>query len=300
MTTFTYLTDPSLRGLYWPGVLTGIAIALLCAPLSVLVVLKRLAFIGQGISHAAFGGVGVAAALGLFGVAGSGLGESFASLAQFGVITGFCLAAALLVGALSGRGTRADTAIGIVLVASMALGAVLFHRAKANTSWESILFGSILNVGLVDTLRAAIVAFAGLVALWWGRRAVLFWAFDEPAAIAFGVRTTFAKYLVLALLAVATVAAMKLAGVVLATALLVLPGATALQLSARLARVVALSVLVALVGVVGGLVLSFELNAQAGACIVLVLVAAFASALLAGTFLSRASPTTAPAPGAPR
>ncbi|MDX2116924.1 MAG: metal ABC transporter permease [Planctomycetota bacterium] len=303
MNTFSYLTDPSIRGLYWPGVLTGIAIALLCAPLSVLVVLKRLAFIGQGISHAAFGGVGLAAVLGLFGASGTlaagafgaGLSESAAGLLQFVIITAFCVGAAVLVGAMSGRGTRADTAIGIVLVASMALGAVLFHRARANTSWESILFGSILNVGFADVLRAAIIGGAGLLALWWGRRAVLFWAFDEPAALAFGVRTTAAKYLVLTLLAIATVAAMKLAGVVLATALLVLPGATALQLSARLARVMVLSVLVALVGVVGGLVVSFELNAQAGACIVLCLVAQFAAALLAGTLATRAA---APSPGA--
>jgi len=282
MNTLRYLTDPSLRGLYWPGVLTGVAIALLCAPLSVLVVLKRLSFIGQGISHAAFGGVGVAAVLGLIGAGAVG------GLGQFFVVTAFCLAAALLVGAMSGRGTRADTAIGIVLVASMALGAILFQRSKANTSWESILFGSILNVGIEDAGRAAIVAALGLVALWWGRRSVLFWAFDEPSAVAFGVRTTAAKYLVLTLLAVATVAAMKLAGVVLATALLVLPGATALQLSARLWRVVGLSVIVALVGVVGGLAVSFELNSQAGACIVLCLVAQFAAALSAGTLVTRA------------
>lgn len=287
MNTLHYLTDASLRGLYWPGVLTGIAIAMLCAPLSVLVVLKRLSFIGQGISHAAFGGVGVAAVLGLVGAGAVG------GLGQFFVVTAFCLAAAILVGAMSGRGTRADTAIGIVLVASMALGAILFQRAKANTSWESILFGSILNVGIEDAGRAGVVAVAGLIALWWGRRGVLFWAFDEPSAIAFGVRTTAAKYLVLTLLAVATVAAMKLAGVVLATALLVLPGATALQLSARLWRVVGLSVIVALVGVVGGLAVSFELNTQAGACIVLVLVAAFAVSLALGQFQSRAASSSA-------
>ena len=65
MKTFEYLSDPLMSSLFWPGVLAGIAIAILSAGLSVFVVVKRLSFIGQGISHAAFGGVGLAAILGL-------------------------------------------------------------------------------------------------------------------------------------------------------------------------------------------------------------------------------------------
>ena len=65
MNTFRYFADPNLVGVYWPVVVTGLAVAMLCALLSVLVVLKRLAFIGQGISHAGFGGMGLAAVMGL-------------------------------------------------------------------------------------------------------------------------------------------------------------------------------------------------------------------------------------------
>ena len=60
MRTIEYLTDPALGPLYYPGLVTAVLVTLLCAPLSVFVVLKRLAFVGQGVSHAAFGGVGVA------------------------------------------------------------------------------------------------------------------------------------------------------------------------------------------------------------------------------------------------
>ena len=70
--TIEYFTDPVLRGMYWPSVGTGLAVAALAAPLSVLVVLKRLAFIGQGISHAAFGGWGLASVLAGVGSAGVG------------------------------------------------------------------------------------------------------------------------------------------------------------------------------------------------------------------------------------
>src|SRR6185436_17351355 len=119
--------------LYWPGVIAGLAMALMCSVLSVLVVLKRLAFIGQGISHAAFGGIGLAAVLGL--TAAVGKAAPMHGVPQFAIVLVFCLGAALLIGLISQRGngeagTHADTAIGIVLVGSMALGAILLKAAK--------------------------------------------------------------------------------------------------------------------------------------------------------------------------
>ena len=58
MKTLEYFSDPLLRDQFLPAFLAGLALAVLCSLLSVLVVLKRMAFIGQGISHAAFGGIG--------------------------------------------------------------------------------------------------------------------------------------------------------------------------------------------------------------------------------------------------
>lgn len=284
--TLDYLTSPELAPLYWPGVITGLLIAVLCASLSVVVVLKRMAFIGQGISHAAFGGVGVAAVLGLAASSG-GLGQTL-------VVLVFCLAAGLGIGWLSERGnTQADTAIGIVLVASMALGAVLLqvaflHGRGGGIAWESLLFGSIMNVAWPDTAAAGAVALGVIVGLWLARRPMLFWAFDEPSASAFGVPTRRMRLVLLLMLAVATVTAMKLAGVVLATAMLVLPGAAALQLSHRFGRVMIWSQVIALTGVLLGLVLSFEFDQPSGACIVLVLSGMFAAAWLRRLWRARA------------
>lgn len=277
--TLEYLTNPELAPLYWPGVVTGLAIAALCASLSVLVVLKRMAFIGQGISHAAFGGVGVAAVLGVAasGAAGAGLAHSL-------VVLAFCLAAGLGIGWLSEKGqTQSDTAIGIVLVASMALGAVLLQHAHTSgrgggVAWESLLFGSIMNVAWSDAVAAVLVSLASIAGLWLVRRPMLFWAFDEPSAPAFGVATRRMRFLLLLMLGVATVTAMKLAGVVLATAMLVLPGATALHLSHRFTRVMIWSQVIAVGGVLAGLILSFEFDQPTGACIVLVLSLVFAAA----------------------
>jgi len=284
--TIQYLFDPMYSGLYWPGVIAGLAMAMMCAVLSVLVVLKKLAFIGQGISHAAFGGIGLAAVLGL--TAAVGKAAPMHGVPQFGIVLGFCLGAALLIGLISKRGgggeagTHADTAIGIVLVGSMALGAILLKTAKNGMAWESFLFGSLMNVGGFDAAGAWVLALVTVVVLIAGRRGIVFWAFDEPGAQAFGVNVGACRLVLLVLLALATVASMKLAGVVLATAMLVLPGAIALKLSARLWTVVAISVAVSVIGVLGGVVVSFEWDWPPGPCIVGVLSVMFGTAMLAG------------------
>ena len=281
MRTIDYLTGPD-ASMFLPGVLAGLAIALLCAPLSVLVVLKRMAFIGQGVSHAAFGGVGLAVMLGL------------AATQSFALIALFCVGSAWGIALASGRRTsRADTVIGIFLVGAMALGALLvalrarISGAAAAPGWEQILFGSILEVGATDALLAWAMAGATLFALWWTRRPMLFWAFDEPSAEAFGVRAGVMHFLLLTLLALAVVTAMKLAGVVLATALLVLPGATALRLSARLWPALGLALGAAMLGVMGGLAISFELDLPPGACVVMTLVALYIAACSRSVFASR-------------
>lgn len=287
-------------------VVTGLAIAMVCSVLSPVVVLRRLSFVGQGISHAAFGGIGVAALLVTLG-AGTVRLWSASPVGQFAVVLLFCMACAVLIAWLTDRGAaQADTAIGIVLVGSMTIGAILIQRAseiqatpawrasaaawrEANPGagltiqgWESILFGSIVAVDWRDAAIAGAVAAGILAVLWWSRRPMLFWAFDEPAAPAFGVRAAAMKYLLVVLLTLAIVTAMRLAGVVLATALLVLPGAAALRVSDRLGRVMLLSVGAGLLGVLGGLVLAFEADTMPpGACIVAVLVLVFGVARLA-------------------
>jgi len=284
--TITYLTDPTLAGLYWPGILAALALVLMCALLSVLVVLKRLAFIGQGISHAAFGGIGVAAIAGL--TATTVTAAPMNGVPQFLVVLAFCLGAALLIGFLSEHGAaRADTVIGIVLVASMALGAILLWRSRSTLAWESFLFGSLLSVTRADAWISWGLAGVTIAALWGARRSLLFWAFDEPGARAFGVRAGPVKALLMLLLAAATVTAMKLAGVVLATALLVMPGAIALKLSVRLGAVLMLSVVAAGVAILGGIVASFELDLPTGACIVCVMTALYAIAATGSAIVAR-------------
>lgn len=301
MTTLRILGDPLERELLLQALAAGVAIAVLCSLVSSLVVVKRLGFVGQGISHSAFGGIGVAAVLASLGwLTPGGLGE-------MGVVAAFCVAAGIGMAMVSrGRETPEDTSIGLFLIASMALGAVLVQVAREHAahagraadvrSWESILFGSLLLV-TPGEVRGVWLVLAGVVpGLLAARGALLLWAFDDESARSAGVPTRLVRAAFFALLAIVVVVTMKVAGVVLASALLVLPGATALRLSKRLWPVVVLSVLIALGGLVSGLVLSIECSWQPGPCIALAQTALFAIAAawgLAGRTAARPGPTLA-------
>lgn len=283
----TWLSDPDTRGLViWP-LLAGAAVVLMCAVLSVLVVVKRLAFVGQGVAHSAFGGFGVAAVMAaVFGATWMGQESTF----EQAVVMVFCVLAALgMAGVSDRRAVQVDTGIGLFLVASMALGALLLQTAQVIAersghamnprSWESVLFGSISTANEIDALRAWIVAAFVLLVLWLVRRPLLFYVVDETSAPAFGVRVRLMRTILMTLLASTTVIAMKLTGVVLSSALLVLPGAAALKLSGRLGRVVAISCVIGLLGLVVGMVASLQWNVQAGPCMVVVLCLIFGTSL---------------------
>lgn len=274
-----------------PALLAGLGVAAIGAPLSVFVVLKRLAFIGQGVSHAAFGGVGVALVLGF---AGSSVTDN---VMQSVIVLAFSIGAALVISALgrSNKG-RIDTAIGIVLSASMALGFILFniaesghdhdehghahgHHADEHHVIEEILFGNILNANwnmVWVTIGTGVLI---LTALWWCRHKLIFWSFDEPVCAAYGVREHRTGNLLLILLSIAVVMAMQVVGVILAAATLVLPGAAALHLSSRLPLVMIWSMLIALGGTVLGFMLGDAAAWPIGPSIVLVQAVAYLAAL---------------------
>ena len=274
-----------------PALFAGLGVAAIGAPLSVFVVLKRLAFIGQGVSHAAFGGVGVALVLGF---AGSSVTDN---VMQSVIVLAFSIGAALVISALgrSNKG-RIDTAIGIVLSASMALGFILFNIAESGHDHdehghahgahadehhviEEILFGNILDANwnmVWVTLGAGVFI---LTTLWWFRHKLIFWSFDEPVCAAYGIREHRTGNLLLILLAIAVVMSMQVVGVILAAAILVLPGAAALHLSSRLPLVMVWSLAIALGGTVLGFVVGNASSWPIGPSIVLMQSCAYLGAL---------------------
>ncbi len=277
------------------ALIAGIAVALVCSLLSVFVVLKRMAFIGQGVSHAGYGAAGTAFFIGLIDT------DPRYDL----ILMAFCIATALLIGIISRRRkVEADTAIGILLVAAMAWGVFLTnlsaalqkvgsatywpwyaqHMATAGNrpNFEAVLFGSILNTTPMQMYSALIICAMVMATIFICFKRLVFFAFDEPTSRVYGVPAGAVHHLLLTLLAIVVVLTMKLAGVLLVSAMLVIPGATALLLSSKLERVFALSCITGLIGVVGGLFVSLELGfAGPGPCIVGVLCVLFGAAYIA-------------------
>ena len=258
-----FLSYPFFQRALAAGVLT----ALLCGSLSFFVVLRRLAFVGSGVAHAAFGGVAVATLLGVPPLAGG-------------------LAAALAVAGAAARAEGSsvteDSAVGVFTVAAMALGVVALGFVKTNVDLFGLMFGNILTVAPADLAILGVATAAVLVALAAFFRPLLLASVDEEGAEVAGVRTGAMRLLVLVLVGVAVVAALKVVGILLVSALLVLPGAAARTLAARWPALLAGSVAVALVSVVGGLLLSVAVDVAPGAAIILVGAGLFVAALAAG------------------
>lgn len=271
----------------------AVAVGVVCSLLSVIVVLKRMAFIGQGVSHAGFGGYGLAMFLGL----GAGATDA--------VVAAFCLLTSVGIGYLvRRRKVEPDSAIGIVLVAGMAVGVVLqnlrvalsnvawyrgtFGQHFSSVSWETLLFGSLLTVGPTGMWMSLVLAAVVLGVCGALYKELMYFAFDETAAQVNGIRTGWCYYLLLVVLGLVVVVAMKLVGFILVSALLVIPGAAALAVGRHMRGTLILAVVIGLAGSLGGLILSIEVGQLSpGASIVIVLFTLFLLSSLAGRVMRK-------------
>lgn len=245
----------------------GLIIATTCSLVSFFVIVRRMAFVGMGISHAAFGGVSIGIAAGINPILTAG---------------GFCVLVAGGIGWFSRKGRlHEDTVIGILFTASMAMGVVLVSVAHAyNLDLMSYLFGSILALSWTDVVILAVMSALVISFLVLFFKELLFFVFDEETATASGVPVRLVYYGLLVAMAVTIVISMKLAGIILVSALLVIPGATGMQISRNYKRTLVVSIVVALVSVVLGLYLSYWLDVASGATIVLVLFGVFVLSFL--------------------
>jgi ABC-type Mn2+/Zn2+ transport system permease subunit len=267
------------------ALLTGCLLGATCAVLGVFVVLKRMAFIGVGISHAALGGV----ALGLL--------AQVPPVAAAGV---FSLGVAWVIGWITRKGeVSADTAIGVFFPTAMALGVALISLSGTyRQDLLGYLFGNILSVGPGDLWLLLGLAGVSLGILTLFFKEFLFIGVDEEAAKAAGIPAAFLNYLLLSILAITIVAAMKLVGIILVSAFLVIPAATGQVLARSIRGMVAVSVGSALLSVVAGLWLSWLWDLPSGASIVLLSAALFFGSYLLGGLTHRRdlSPVSSPDP----
>ena len=244
--------------------LAGVFIAVACAVLGVFLILRKDAMIGHGLSHIAFAGV----ALGLF-----------LNVLPLAAALAVAVAAAAAIIRLKDRaGLYGDTAIGIFSSLGMAVGILLATMAgDFNVELMSYLFGDILAIEPVEVGLAVGLAGAVLAAVGLNYRRLLFMTFDRESARAAGVPVGAMDTLLMVLTAVTIVLGMKIAGILLVAALIVIPAAAGLQAARSFRMAVGMSAAVAVLSVAAGLLLSLALNIPASAAVVVVCFLVFGS-----------------------
>jgi ABC-type Mn2+/Zn2+ transport system permease subunit len=252
------------RHALWVAVLTGG----LCGLVGTYVVLRGMSYIGHGLSHAVFGGAAAAIALS-------------ASFLLGAFVTG--LVAAMLINGIARRRTiGADAAIGVITSALFALGIAIVSVGSGRVS-DALLFGNVLGVTVSDVLLVAAVAGVAGIIVFLRYRQMLFSTFDPEVAEVSGVRTSFVDLLLALMLALTITVTMRVVGVMLIAAVLVIPR----LLTDSFHRMLAISTVTGAVCGFAGVYLSYYLNWPSGATVVLTAATLFVVAYVISSVRSR-------------
>ncbi|MGA8100190.1 MAG: metal ABC transporter permease [Candidatus Cybelea sp.] len=253
----------------------ALAVGLLCSTMGTYVILRKLAFIGDGIAHASFAGIVIAYLRGANFYIGAGI---------VAVVT------ALGIGFVHRRGRISlDTTIGVLFTGMFALGVFLMSQQRSYAvDLQSFLFGDILAVQPQDLWLILVLSIVVAVAVIVLFRGLLYTTFDPVVAQASGIASPLYEYALLVMLALTIVVSLQAVGIVLVAALLVTPAAAAYQLTSRFAPMMAMAAVFGAASTVGGLYLSYYVRASSGATIVLLATLLFFAAIAASR-LRRAS-----------
>ena len=270
------MLDPFAFSFFRHAIVVATIAGGLCGLVGVYVVLRRMSYIGHGLSHAVFGGAVASFLTGVNFYVGAGA---------------WAVAAALLISRVARRRTiGADAAIGVVTSASFALGLALISRGDGFTrDFESALFGNVLGVSATDVWAVVGVAVAAALMVFFAYRPLLFATFDPEVAEISGIRTSTVDAVLAVTLAATVTVTMTVLGVTLVAAVLVIPPVIARLLTDSFARMLFISTGVGATGGFSGVYLSYYLNVSSGAAVVLTLTVVFVAAFLSGARRSRPS-----------
>jgi len=253
------LCDIFHYGFIQRAMIAGVLIAAISALLGMFLVLRRFSLIGDGLAHTTFGSVAFVLLI--------GISPLYVTLAALPLVM---IASLAIFKLTSSRKINADAAIGIVSSLGIAAGIIFASLSGGfNVDLLSYLFGNILTVNNTELFLSFIV-FLIVVAMVISFYDDLFAVtFDQELAQSMGVNTRRINVILFLLTAIAAVLAMKVAGIMLVSALLIVPALTALQLSVSFRATMIAAVAFSILAVVCGIVFAFLLNLPAGATIVL-------------------------------
>lgn len=244
-------------------------VAVPAALLSCFLVLKGWALLGDAVSHAVFPGVVLAYILSWPLAVGAFLAGMFTAVA-----TGYLGANSRI---------KQDTVMGVVFAGMFGLGVVMFVKVKTDVHLNHILFGNMLGVSWGDVVQTGVIALVAttIVVLRW--RDLLLYVFDAAQARAVGLPVQVLHYGLLGLIALTIVAALQAVGIILSVAILIAPGAIAYLLCRTLRSMLVCAATVAVVAAFLGVYLSFFIDSDPAATVVLVLSVGFVVAFALST-----------------
>ena len=270
--------------MYWQfpfvryAVITGVLIAICSSLLGVTLVLKRFSFIGDGLSHVAFGAMAIASVLNL-------TNNTLLVLA----VTVLC--AVLLLKTGQNTSIKGDAAVAMISVGSLALGYLLMNifSTSANLSGDvcTTLFGSvsILTLTVYEVWLSAGLAVSVVIVFIVCYNRIFAVTFDEDFAHASGVNVQACNLLVAVIVAVVIVLAMKLVGSLLISALVIFPALSAMRVFKTFRAVTLCSVMLSMVCALAGMSVSILAGTPVGSTIVMADIMAFAIFYVLGVFV---------------
>ena len=273
------MLDPLRYPFFLNGLLAATMVGALCGLIGVYVVLRRMSYIGHGLSHAVFGGAVVSYVMSLNFYIGASL-------------WGF--ASALLINFTTRRrpAIGADAAIGIITTASFALGVALISRNRTFTrNFDAALFGNILGVSNGDLVAIAAVTVVTAIAVFVAYRQLLFTTFDPEVARFFGVPTQWIDTFFSLTLAATVVVSMQVLGVTMIAAAIVIPPIVARLLTDSFHRMVLISTTVGAGSGFAGVYLSWYIDVSSGATVVLLSAGLFILAMAYSSLRERRAGT---------
>ena len=238
------------------AIIAGIIVGTLTAILGTFIVLRRMSFIGTGIAHSAFGGVALGILIGI---------DPFISALIFCILTGFLIA-------FTSRkfNISEDSAVGVFFPAMMSVGIILLALVKGySPNLLSYLFGDILLVNKTDILLSIASFIIIIIFILIFCREMIYITFDSEFSKVIGIPVEIYDYIFISLVSLGIVISIKIVGIILVSALIVIPALTALKFSKNYFSYIIISISLGIFSTIGGIILSYYLNMPPGATIVL-------------------------------
>ncbi|VUT27513.1 MAG: high-affinity zinc transporter membrane component [Candidatus Syntrophoarchaeum sp. GoM_oil] len=256
------------------ALLAAVLVSVACGIVGTYVVINRIVFISGGISHSAFGGIGLGYLIGV---------NPIITAIPFSIL------AAIVIGVISKEtDVSEDTAIGVLWTMGMALGLIFIGLSPGYApDPSSYLFGNILFVTFFDLKMMLILDMLIILTVLLFYREFSAISFDEDFAEIVGIPTRWLYILLLCMVALSVVVLIKVVGVILVIALLAIPAAISGQFTHKIKNIMLLSIVIGMVLTVAGLWLSDLLDLASGAMIVMVLGIGFCVALILKEWVSR-------------